>query len=86
MTLRVAERLADTETPIAVALLYRPETEPEWIRSEMHRVSGDSWRGEFPVDRIGCYRYTVEGWIESFKTWRGDLLRRIHAQRDTDID
>jgi len=81
-----ADVFADGHDEIAAALLYRHETELEWRRSEMQRVLGDRWRGEFFVDRIGYYRYTVEGWIEPFETWRRDLLRRISAQQDTDID
>ena len=52
----------------------------------MKLTGGDSWRGEFRVSSIGLHRYTIEAWIDRFKTWRGDLMRRIQAGQDLQIE
>ena len=55
-------------------------------RSErMAALGNDRFRGEFVVDQIGQYRYTVEGWIDRFQTWRNDLEKRIGAGQDLEI-
>ena len=52
----------------------------------MKRVHDDRWRGEFSVSKLGRYEYTIEGWIDRFGTWRGDLVKRIEAGQDTRVD
>jgi starch synthase (maltosyl-transferring) len=81
-----ADVFADGHDAIAARILYRHESESEWQQAGMQRTSGDRWRGEFPVTRLGRYRYTVEGWIERFQTWRRDLLRRIAAGQDLAVE
>jgi starch synthase (maltosyl-transferring) len=51
----------------------------------MTAIGNDRWRGEFPVLKVGNYGYTVEGWIDRFKTWRGDLIKRIGAGQDVQL-
>src|SRR4029450_10013763 len=46
----------------------------------------DRWRASFCVEREGWYFYTVEGWIDKFRTWRNDLEKRIGAEQDIKID
>ena len=52
----------------------------------MTLVGGDRWRGEFPVARIGQYRYTVEGWIDRFATWRKAMFKRIESGQDVRVE
>jgi len=81
-----AEVFADAHDEVSARILYRHETESEWQAVPMQRVAGDRWRGEFPVVRVGGYRYSVEGWIEHFETWRRDLFRRIAAGQDLAVE
>ena len=46
----------------------------------------DHWRDEFSVEMLGRYQYTVEGWIDRFQTWRGELLKRVAAGQDVHVD
>lgn len=52
----------------------------------MQPLVNDRWFGEFPVSELGRYRYTIEGWVDHFETWRRDLLKRIEADTDSAID
>ncbi len=81
-----ADVFADAHDEVSACILYRHETESQWQPAPMQRIAGDRWRGEFPVARLGCYRYSVEGWIEHFETWRRDLLRRIAASQDLAVE
>jgi starch synthase (maltosyl-transferring) len=48
----------------------------------MTPAGNDRWQAMFRVSRLGRYLYTVEGWIDRFKTWRSDLKKRIDAAQD----
>jgi starch synthase (maltosyl-transferring) len=52
----------------------------------MRALGNDRWRGEFSVTELGAYRYTVEGWIDHFETWRRDLEKRISGGQDVSVD
>jgi len=80
-----ARVFADGHDQIACQLLYRHE-EGEMQTSPMKPLGTDLWRGEFPVLELGKYRYTVEGWIDRFRTWRTDLTKRIAAEQNLDVE
>ena len=81
-----AEVFADSHDQIACRVLYWNEAEPEPQTSPMKSSRSDCWRGEFRVSAIGFYRYTIEAWIDRFQTWRGDLIERIAARQDVEVE
>jgi starch synthase (maltosyl-transferring) len=54
--------------------------------SPMKPLGNNHWRDEFSVEMLGRYQYTVEGWIDRFQTWRGELLKRVAAGQDVYVD
>ena len=52
----------------------------------MISAPNDVWEAQFSVSRIGRYFYTVEGWVDRFKSWRADLKKRVAAGQDLTID
>jgi len=52
----------------------------------MKALGNDRWRGSFLVEKLGLYFYTVEGWIDRFETWRGDLVKRIAAGQNLEVE
>ncbi len=81
-----ADIFADGHDHIAARLLFRFEEIPAWTAVPMRPLGNDRWRAEFPVARIGEYRYTVAGWIDHFDTWRSDLEKRIAAGQNIQVD
>ncbi|MCZ2150473.1 MAG: alpha-1,4-glucan--maltose-1-phosphate maltosyltransferase [Bryobacterales bacterium] len=81
-----ADVFADGHDVIRCRVLYRHESEPEWREALMEAIGNDRWRGVFPVSVLGRYRYTVEGWVDRFLTWRGDLRKRIAAGQDVRVE
>jgi starch synthase (maltosyl-transferring) len=81
-----ADVFADGHDELSARLLYRHQCEGDWHESRMKRVENDRWRAEFKLDRLGRYHYTVEGWVDRFETWRRDLIRRIGAGQDLDLE
>jgi starch synthase (maltosyl-transferring) len=81
-----ADIFADGHDQLSCRLLHRAEHESEWNEAAMVPLGDDRWRGEFHVSRLGKYRYTIEGWVDRFRTWRGDLLKRNAANQDVSVD
>jgi len=81
-----ADVFADGHDTVACALLYRREGETLWQEVPMQPLGNDRWRAQFPVTELGRYFYTIEGWMESFQTWRNDLLKRLQAGQDVCVD
>ena len=44
----------------------------------VHDVN-DVWEATFPATRLGRYRFTVEGWVDAFETWRDRLHKKARA-------
>jgi starch synthase (maltosyl-transferring) len=77
---------ADGHDQVACRVLHWRENPSEAHSSSMKALGNDLWRGEFSVSALGRYFYTVEGWIDRFQTWRGDLIKRISAGQDVRTD
>ena len=81
-----ANVFADGHEQIACRLLYRRAGDVAWQEATMSPLGNDRWRGEFAAAELGQYRYTIEGWIDRFLTWRGDFIKRISAGQDISVD
>src|SRR5215510_13474883 len=80
-----ADVFADSHDQVACQILYWQDGH-EVQTSPMRPLGNDRWRGEFSVTELGAYRYTVEGWIDHFETWRRDLEKRISGGQDVSVD
>src|ERR1700722_3919447 len=73
---------ADGHDSISCQLLYRAADEKGWHTVSMASAGNDCWEAEFRVSKLVPYFYTVEGWVDRFKTWRADFEKRIAARQD----
>jgi starch synthase (maltosyl-transferring) len=81
-----ADVFADGHDQLECHLLYQQDGDAEWQAVPMAPLGNDRWRGEFLVTELGRYRYTIEGWISRFGTWRADLRKRLEAGQDLMVD
>lgn len=80
-----ADVFADGHDQVACRILYWVEdSEPQ--SSPMRPLGNDRWRGEFSTDKVGRYRYTIEGWVDRFATWRSGLEKKVAAGQDVRVD
>jgi starch synthase (maltosyl-transferring) len=80
-----ADVFADGHDQVACRIVYWQD--PRYLRtSPMKALGNDRWRGEFPVEKLGRYQYTIEGWIDHFQTWRSALVKRVAAQQDVHVE
>jgi starch synthase (maltosyl-transferring) len=86
-TVRVrAVVFGDGHDAISCHTLYRAGDESEWHKLPMVPAGNDCWEAEFSVSGLGKYFFTVEGWVDRFKTWRADLKKRIAAKQDITVE
>jgi starch synthase (maltosyl-transferring) len=81
-----ADVLADGHEELASVVLYRPVCEARWCEAPMRPLDNDRWRGAFTVHRLGRYLFTVEGWVDRFRSWARDLRKRVEAGQEVDVD
>ena len=81
-----ADIFADGHDAVSARVLYRRQGEPEWREVPMRLLRNDRWEGEWVAAEVGCYQYTIEGWIDHFKTWQQDLRKKIDAGQPSRTD
>jgi starch synthase (maltosyl-transferring) len=77
---------ADGHDLLAAVLMFRRQGSHEWIEVTMEAAGNDRYTARFQVDSLGRYEYTVEGWIDRFSTWRGELSKKFAAGQAVDSE
>ena len=77
---------ADGHDLISCRVIYKPKAEEAWTSLLMTALGNDRWEAEFRVPNLGNFCYTVEGWVDHFKTWRSDLVKRVAANQDLSVE
>ena len=73
---------SDGHDHVAARLLYRHSSGKSWQSVRFTELPNDLWTASFPVDKLGRWLFTVEGWVDHFDTWVADLAKRLAAQPD----
>ncbi|HLH23679.1 MAG TPA: alpha-1,4-glucan--maltose-1-phosphate maltosyltransferase [Chloroflexota bacterium] len=81
-----ADLFADGHDALSGRLLYRRAGDGKWSESPLEPLVNDRWRGAFRVTELGSYGYTLEGWVDRFKTWTRDLAKRVEAEQDVAVE
>ncbi len=81
-----ADIFADGHDAVAAQLLYHGPRERTWRVIPMQSLGNDRWQAQFAVKELGEYRYTVEGWVDAFTTWRNAMKKRIDAGQETHVE
>ncbi len=81
-----ADIFADSHDSLTAILKFRKDENPDWTEFPMEYLVNDRWRGSFVLTRMGRCFYTVEAWVDRFRTWRGDLAKKVAAGQDVLVD
>lgn len=81
-----ADIFVDGHDAIAAGLLYRAPGDLEWKRAPMKHTVNDNWSAEFGVYEQGVHHFTVEAWVDHFKTWQSGLGKKLRAHQDISMD
>jgi starch synthase (maltosyl-transferring) len=81
-----ADIFADGHDLLGARLLFKRADDSEWREAAMRLVKNDRWRGEFEVEELGRYVYTITGWVDTYGTWAADLAKRAKAGVEISVD
>ena len=81
-----ADIYCDSHDVLSAEVLYRYHDDEEWQHTEMEYVINDNWKGEFRLSALGACMYTVNAWVDHFKSWHRDILKKIDASVDIEVD
>ncbi len=87
-----ADIFTDGHDSVSAVLLYRKAGATQdlegtpWSEAPLRFLGNDRWQGEFVVPEMGQYEFTLEAWVDHFKTWQRDLVKRIDAGQSVAAD
>ena len=81
-----ADIFCDGHDVLNAEILYRHEKGRKWQVAHIEHDVNDLWYGYFEVSKLGEYIFTVQAWIDKFKTWHRDFLTKVEAETDFKVD
>ena len=87
-TLQVgADIFRDGQDVLGARVRYRGPGEDEWRTAPMtYDPDADRWSASFPLDRVGAWHYVIEGWTDTFATWRRGLGKKVDAGQKVEVE
>ena len=77
-----ADIFADGHDVLSAVVKWRSGQTSTWSETPMELLVNDRWRATFQLADVGSYQYTIEGWINHFRSWRRDLEKKSRAGQD----
>jgi starch synthase (maltosyl-transferring) len=81
-----ADIFADGHDLLAAVLCYRRAGETGWQEVPMQPLVNDRWQASFRVTEIGWHEYTLQAWVDRFRSWRRDFQKKLAAGQDPAVD
>jgi starch synthase (maltosyl-transferring) len=81
-----ADIFTDGHDAVSAVLLFRRSGETSWIEMPMVPEVNDRWHGSFTVLEVGEYKYTLQAWVDHFRSWRSGFIKKVEAGQDVSVD
>ena len=81
-----ADIFTDGHDALSARLLFRAQGEGGWREAPMELLVNDRWRGVFNITALTDYFYTLEAWVDRFKSWRDGLSKKAAAKQDVGLE
>ncbi len=81
-----ADIFGDGHDVLAADLLFQPVDAADWQRIPMRKLTNDRWEARVSPDRVGLYRFAVEGWWDQWGTFTHDLHAKVAAGQDVALE
>jgi starch synthase (maltosyl-transferring) len=81
-----ADIFSDGHDSLSARLLYKHEKDGVWQEVPLEPRENDRWEARFTVTELGAYIYTLEGWVDHFKTWQRDSRKKVEAGQDVKVE
>jgi starch synthase (maltosyl-transferring) len=74
-----ADIFADGHDLLAAELFHRKTGDLEWNIKTMSLVVNDRWEASFLMRELGEYEFTIQAWVDRFKTWKSGIEKKSAA-------
>ena len=81
-----ADIFCDSHDFVAASVMFKQNSENKWNAAPMQHIVNDRWQGVFPLEKQGVYVYRVKAWADPFQSWHRDILKKINAHTDYEVD
>lgn len=81
-----ADVFVDGHDLISCNVLYRRRDETAWSREPMAFLVNDRWQADISFASVGPWVFSIEAWVDRFKTWSHALQKRVDADQDVSVD
>ncbi len=81
-----ADILCDGHDVLSAELHYKKKEDRSWQSIEMQHDVNDRWVAKFQVTELGTYLFTMSAWVDHFRSWYRDILKKIEADTDYHVD
>jgi starch synthase (maltosyl-transferring) len=81
-----ADVIKDGHDTLAAQIVVRSPSEPPKPMPMRYDPDIDRWFGEFRVDQMGRWHFTVEAWTDIWETWRSGFKKKVDAGVDVRVE
>ncbi|MFH1283360.1 MAG: alpha-1,4-glucan--maltose-1-phosphate maltosyltransferase [bacterium] len=81
-----ANIFTDGHDAISGRVLFKKVEDTNWQEAIMEFLENDCWKGEFRVESVGRYVFTVEAWVDKFSSWMSVLKKKHQASQDLSLE
>ncbi|MFW5821356.1 MAG: maltotransferase domain-containing protein, partial [Bacteroidota bacterium] len=81
-----ADIYCDSHDILTAELSYKFSKDDKWQTRLMEYDINDRWFASFVVSKIGIWSFSIEAWVDHYKTWHRDIMIKIDASADFEID
>jgi starch synthase (maltosyl-transferring) len=72
----------DGHDQLRAAVRYRRAGARRWLEQPLTFAGNDAWHGEFEVNELGRWQFTLQAWTDPYATWLEEYDRKIAAGQD----
>jgi len=81
-----ADIFTDGHDLVTAVLCYREAGARTWHETPMTPLGNDAWTAAFEIANHAAWEYTVEAWLDPFRSWRHGLEKKVAADRVEPVD
>jgi len=81
-----ADIFTDGHDAVAAVLLYREAGASTWDEVPMTHLGNDAWTAAFEVRSQQAWQYTIDAWVDHFRTWRLGFEKKVAAGKVEPVD
>jgi starch synthase (maltosyl-transferring) len=81
-----AEVFTTGEKAVCVDLLVKPPSSKAWLRIPMKQKGEDNFVGHYNLLELGSTMYTLEAWLDEYRSWLKGFTRWLSSGEDVSVD